>query len=408
MSRRIAALGLIVIIAGILVAPIAAFTTGTSHSGRMHAGGDATDQVSISQGSPELQNMGQTSVFAVEASDFDQTMYEIRVFENGSARWTFQYVQTLDNESEVDTFQTYAKNFRTNETVLYRQFRSQAIDLTRTGSKVTERSMNATNFARDAYITPLDEQRGIVKMSFTWENFGKTQSEGVLVGDVFEGGLYMSSDQGLRFVAGSGLGFEADSVEPQPTNMSHSALSESDWILWRGPQTFSDLHPRVKFEAVDDNQAGPGSESTQEPGTDESTAPGGIPVALIIAALAGVGLVVGAVGWWNGYLDTEDSSPESGGSSSGPTGPNISEGDMVSDEDRVYQLLEENDGRMKQTAIVEGTEWSKSKVSMLLSEMEDEETIRKLQVGRENIITIPGEEPEAARSPFEDDDSFRR
>jgi len=69
----------------------------------------------------------------------------------------------------------------------------------------------------------------------------------------------------------------------------------------------------------------------------------------------------------------------------------------------VVTLLEENGGRMKQVNIVEETGWSKSKVSMLLSDMEDEGEISKLRVGRENIISLDGHEPEAAGSPFEDE-----
>jgi uncharacterized membrane protein len=59
---------------------------------------------------------------------------------------------------------------------------------------------------------------------------------------------------------------------------------------------------------------------------------------------------------------------------------------------------------MKQVDIVEETEWSKSKVSMLLSEMEEADQISKLRLGRENVISIAGEEPDAAGSPFEEGD----
>jgi len=76
--------------------------------------------------------------------------------------------------------------------------------------------------------------------------------------------------------------------------------------------------------------------------------------------------------------------------------------EQLSDEERVIQLLEKNGGRMKQVNIVKNTEWSKSKVSMLLSDMEEEGEISKLRVGRENIISLAGEEPDAAGSPFEE------
>lgn len=73
------------------------------------------------------------------------------------------------------------------------------------------------------------------------------------------------------------------------------------------------------------------------------------------------------------------------------------------DSDVVVDLLEANDGRMRQAAIVEETEWSKSKVSMVLSEMEDDGAISKLRVGRENIVSLSGNEPDAAGSPFDDE-----
>jgi uncharacterized membrane protein len=74
-----------------------------------------------------------------------------------------------------------------------------------------------------------------------------------------------------------------------------------------------------------------------------------------------------------------------------------------SDEEVVVDILEDNEGRMKQARIVDATGWSKSKVSMLLSEMEDDGDISKLRVGRENIISLRGNEPDAAGSPFEDE-----
>ncbi len=73
---------------------------------------------------------------------------------------------------------------------------------------------------------------------------------------------------------------------------------------------------------------------------------------------------------------------------------------LLTDEQRVIQLLEDNDGRMKQAAIVDETEWSKAKVSRLLSDMVDEGEIEKLSIGRENIIHLEGHGPEAAKPPY--------
>jgi len=73
----------------------------------------------------------------------------------------------------------------------------------------------------------------------------------------------------------------------------------------------------------------------------------------------------------------------------------------VTDEDRILQILEENGGRVRQQAIVQRTDWSKSKVSRRLSKMEDDDLISKISVGRENLVTFHDEEPEAAKAPFE-------
>ena len=63
------------------------------------------------------------------------------------------------------------------------------------------------------------------------------------------------------------------------------------------------------------------------------------------------------------------------------------------DEARVLAMLDGNNGQMRQSAVVEGTDWSKSKVSIVLSEMSDRDLVTKLPVGRQNVIFLAGEEP---------------
>nr|WP_123534699.1 helix-turn-helix domain-containing protein [Halosimplex salinum] len=87
----------------------------------------------------------------------------------------------------------------------------------------------------------------------------------------------------------------------------------------------------------------------------------------------------------------------------GDSGTETAEPAQRTDQEIIVDILESNDGRMKQAKIVDRTGWSKSKVSMLLSEMEDDGDISKLRVGRENIISLSGNEPEAAGSPFDDE-----
>jgi len=85
-----------------------------------------------------------------------------------------------------------------------------------------------------------------------------------------------------------------------------------------------------------------------------------------------------------------------------PEGERATEPELT-DQELVLDILDDNDGQMKQAMIVDETDWSKSKVSMVLSEMEEDGDITKLRVGRENIISLEGSEPEAAGSPFDDE-----
>ncbi|WP_254537035.1 helix-turn-helix transcriptional regulator [Halomarina litorea] len=128
--------------------------------------------------------------------------------------------------------------------------------------------------------------------------------------------------------------------------------------------------------------------------------------ALVGGLLALYALVIGAVIWvGRSRTDTgEDESMGHGGDDDGPPagGATTDQPSPMTNEDRVRQMLDESGGRLKQSDIVAQTDWSKSKVSRLLSKMESDGEIRKISIGRENLITRPGDEPESARPPFEE------
>lgn len=75
---------------------------------------------------------------------------------------------------------------------------------------------------------------------------------------------------------------------------------------------------------------------------------------------------------------------------------------FLPNEKRVLLLLDDHDGRMNQSDIVETTEWSKAKVSRVLSTMEEDGQITKISLGRRNLIARPGDEPAVADPPFAD------
>jgi uncharacterized membrane protein len=76
---------------------------------------------------------------------------------------------------------------------------------------------------------------------------------------------------------------------------------------------------------------------------------------------------------------------------------------IISDDTYVEQLLLNHAGKLYQREIVTETGWSKSKVSVLLSEMEADNLLTKIRLGRENLIVLPGYEPEHLTSARDTD-----
>ena len=342
-----------------------------------------------------------------QLEDVDRTVFEITVFESGDARWR---VEIQEDISSVDTdrieqFETFADRFVSAETDTFENFQLRADRLTSSGANVTGREMVATGFQRDAYYDDAN-QKGIVEMSFRWEAFAQVSDDRIVVSDVFDGGFGILDQQRLRIRTGESLQFAA--VEPDPNSIdSPGNLTGSEWIRWDGPVEFATGEPNVSL-VPPGSELPTGQNGNPDTTADESTQGSNTMLPVFVTLLVLVGL--GGVAIW--YVSIRNQSarttPATTSTDTDPTASvseeiPVPEEELLSDEDRVLKLLEENGGRMRQVSIVEETEWSKSKVSMLLSDMEDEDEISKLRVGRENIISLSGEEPDAAGSPFDDE-----
>ncbi|MUV86133.1 hypothetical protein GJ631_05975 [Natronomonas sp. CBA1123] len=367
---------------------------------------------------------------ATQEFDADRTEFRITVYGNGSAEWQFRYEQRLETDQQRSDFEAFAEDFNTNETDLYRNFQSRAQSLTDAGTNATDREMSTEGFRRDARVEqlgPAGDEFGVVEMSFTWVGFAPVEGDTVVVGDVFEGGLYIGPNQTVVFQHGDGMVFQ--SVQPDDGIQSGETLAESDSVTWEGERTFTDNRPRLELVPESAATTATPTEATTDPAGDGDSGwllPVGILVFVVfLGAVGAVAYRSGAFSDDNpGAAATADDDGDAGaagqaaGAAAGTaadesaqqsaadtdSGTAVTEEELIPDDERVVSLLEDNGGRMKQVNIVEETGWSKSKVSMLLSDMEEEGTISKLRVGRENIVSLAGHEPDAAGSPFEDDE----
>ena len=352
---------------------------------------------------------------------FDRTTFQVTLYQNGSAKWALVHRTPLANDTEQQQFEEFAEDFEQSEQPLYQNFVEQSTLLTQYGTDATGRNMSATDYDRSATVDPL-QNTGTVRMSFRWRNFAAVDGDSVVVSDVFDGGFYIGPSQSFVFERGPDLRFT--DVRPAPDSQSApDSLENSESVTWNGEQSFNDRRPYVELRPRETGD----SARTESQTTPAADAPDGgsswlLPAAVVVLVVAG-----GVAAWRSGALgrtlgpdddeppastpsapaDTEQSPTAPPGDAASaadtPDEPAVPDEELLTDSDRVRKLLEENGGRMKQVDIVDSTDWSKSKVSMLLSDMEDDGDISKLRVGRENIISLAGQEPDAAGSPFDDE-----
>ncbi|GGL56226.1 helix-turn-helix transcriptional regulator [Halocalculus aciditolerans] len=342
---------------------------------------------------------------ATNQTDFDSVHYTVTVHENGSARWTFTYQTALDNESQRQAFRTYADRFEANETALYQSFRTRATDLVADGQNATGRSMTATHFSRDAAVRGLNDDLGVIEMSFTWTGFARVDGDRVIVGDLFDGGLYIADDQ--RFVVTAAPGLDFATAEPTPDALSGTTLADSDTLTWLGERQFTDERPRIVLTTA--NTTTPGTTALTTTGTtlaNGDTGDGGVSPLLLLAGvlLAALLGIAATASYYTRHRDAPSDASTDTPPADVAAEPAVSDADLLTDDRRVINLLEDHGGRMRQASIVDETDWSKSKVSMLLSDMEDDDRITRLRIGRENVVSLPGHEPDAARDNRPDPD----
>lgn len=319
----------------------------------------------------------------------------IRVHPDTNATWEVVTRHDLRSDADVRAFQqlvTELQSGEANSSLDEDTFRNYA----ELASTSTGRQMAIRDVQYDGRLSN-DNSTGVLTMTFTWTNFAeRTDGDRLEVRDVFttpDGGTWfpwLASGQSLRIVTPEGYDVQS----------SFQASTQNDSLVTDGPRDFRN-NPVYVVYGPEDAVVGPGNGS-------------GILGALPPELLAGVGVVVVLVvaGVW--YLRQQDDEiPDAGGTEvpdprDGPTGgaaaataasesdePDEPEPDLslLSDEERVEHLLERNGGRMRQADIVKKTGWSDAKVSQLLSSMADNDRVNKLRIGRENLISLPDEDP---------------
>ena len=338
------------------------------------------------------------------------TQIHISVQENGDARWSVTVRIPLETDNDTDAFERLRSDFTggtAEQTLSVEPFREAADRV----SERTGQSMQITGIDRSARVeTQNGTDVGHLTLSFTWTNFAHIGETEVRVGEAFEGGWFGDLGPQQTLLIEPPQGYTVHTVEPPPEIANGT-------LRWDGVQEFGAGQPVVTFVPV---TTGP------LPFAVPPAVVGGLAAIVVLGILAYVARRrrwFSAIGGGGSDEAVDGPDAETGPAESAPPEQEVeapeagtetteareaaaadagvapaaaddepTDTELLSDEERVIRLLEANDGRMKQAKIVEETRWSNAKVSQLLSGMAEEGRVEKLRLGRENIISLPGDE----------------
>jgi uncharacterized membrane protein len=281
---------------------------------------------------------------AVPGPEFTTT-YTITIQEDGTAVWYVEYRALLATEEDLHAFENYSSDL---DSVYLPQFKGLMQNSAAQAEAATSRHMVIDDFSGDAVIQTSPTGRyGVVFFSFRWTNFAG-QKNGLVVGDAFAGGLYLSKDAALIIRYPSGYTVKA--AEPAPDEVR-------DGLIWYGLRPFGPGEPRLVLEP---------------------------PAFPLLPLVIGCGILIVATAGLFVYFRKKRrmAVPDQ------QQGAVLSDADMASLEERIVQLLTAHGGELFQSEIVRNLGLPKSTVSSALNELHSRGAIQKVKRGRENLIRL--------------------
>ncbi len=395
--------------AALLVVSLTCALLAVASGGAVAASADRSVALDGSPASESLQTVQQTD----DVNESVRQTLRIQLTGDGHAEWTVTTEYDLEDDDDREAFEQLVEDLQDGEDddVGYSAdtFRPYATE----ASAATSRDMEIRDEEWDGTV---EDDTGTLRLSFTWTNFAAVDGDRVELGDVFQTTddetwlPDLNDEQRLVIVAPDGYAVDGFSLDTPPDDGFEDRTAQ-----WTGPVTFEANDIRITYVQTGGSQPPAPGDSGLSP---IALIGGGVGVLLLVVLVAAVLLVnrpekrdqvesalPGAISGWG---DTDDGtaadSPPDDGRVQRSEQPVVTDStddateeevdpELLSDEERVLRLIEQNGGRMKQANIVTETGWSNAKVSQLLSAMDEEDRINKLRIGRENLISLPDQDP---------------
>jgi hypothetical protein len=316
----------------------------------------------------------------------DSTALNVDLQASGTASWEIVYRVELDGENTSQAFADLAAEIDADPSAYRDPFRDRMIRTVTAAENATGREMRVEDVAVETrQETQPQVEYGLLVYRFTWTNFAATDGGTVEAGDAIDQ-FFLDSETTLRITWPEG--YAPTSVTPQTTR-----TGERD-VVWEGQRDFDAGEPRLVVASATPTGAA-GDSGGETGGTDGSPDGGGN---LPAVALVAIGLAVLAGGVWlllrrrqrETSEQTAQTPPASGDTDTATS--EAAEGpppELLSNEERVLRLLEDNGGRIRQQEVAEQLDWTAAKTSQVVGDLRDAEQVESFRLGRENVLTLP-------------------
>ncbi|MDJ1421557.1 MAG: hypothetical protein M5U10_06550 [Candidatus Methanoperedens sp.] len=322
-----------------------------------------------------------------------QTIATVEVYENGSALWTAENHQPLTTQSEVSEWES---KYILNEQSISRSIQASALwnDINRSvllAQNNSGRPMSIRDFNVSYDIVKTAPRTfGIIRYGFEWENFSRTNSSEIVIGDAFPEGIGIVLPTQLdKLIIKIPAGYDVLNASPSFDKLDGDRLIW-DRILYN---SFGKGEPYLVLsrKIIQEDTYLPYQSAYQSTWLLIL-----VPIAILISGT----LIV----FWkrrrvNGRND--DSLIDDTADSTvyvDNTETNIDDDalmplpDMTTEilgyEEMIERYLTRCGGQAYQSDIVKESGLSKSKISIILAKMKEDGRILKIRKGKENIIRM--------------------
>lgn len=328
---------------------------------------------------------------------FDEVRTTVFIHENGSATFNVDYQYRLDDEANgsPEEWEALKADIEDREEAYLAAEQARWQETLADAENETDREMQVSDFAVETDESSTPREYGHVRFSFEWHSFAHVELNRIQAGDALAG-YVLDEDTSLRFSWPES--YNATEIEPAPDNRRDSGA------VWSGEETeFVDGEPFIDViqdnandEEADDEDDEAGTENgeandDQTDGTDGVSSAWFVVAGLTVFVLA---LLVGAAGWWVRQNGTGGTPLDVGTESDSQTESSRPPPELLSNEERVLQLLDERGGRIKQQEVVSTLDWTEAKTSQVVGSLREDGEIEVFRIGRENVLAFPSDETE--------------